>query len=356
MTYSPFLVLSLPRSRSAWLSRFLSYREWTTSHEHLRYCRSLDDVKTWFSLEKVGSVETTGAPFWRLVEKFAPETKVVVVRRPVEEVVDSLRRAGLSAETRDVRAAMLRLDRKLEQAEGRLENVRSYSFSSLGEEEICKEIFEWVLPYSHDRMWWGQLHSTNIQIDFPALIRYVSAYLPQINRLEAQARQMMFRDLSFRPADMAGVEIREESYTSWVHDCQPLFRQHCLEVGESPDNWQKKNLRMMEKLYNLGAMQFMVARSNGRAFGYLLTMLSPSLEAENRTISQHTAFYAGAELPGLGLKLQRAANAALREKGVYEVFMRAGIRGSGDRVESLYRRLGAQDFGKMFRLELGEGN
>lgn len=352
MSTAPFLVLALPRSRTAWLSHFLSYSGWIVTHEHLRYMRSLDDVKTWFTLPQVGSVETTAAPFWRLLDKYAPDTKVLTVRRPVEEVVESLVKAGLGAEPHDIRKAMLRMDRKLDQLEGRLANVKSVEYSSLVEETTCEEVFEWCLPFHHNRLWWAQLSASNIQIDFFALMRYVSAYLPQLNKLEAQARQSMFRDLTIRPVEMNGVEIKEESYASWVRDCQPLFKQHCLEVGESPDNWTNKNLGMMEKLYNLGFMQFMVARSNGRPFGYLLTMLSPSLEAKGRTISQHTAFYAGAELPGLGLKLQRAAASALKEKGVYEIFMRAGVRGSGDRVEALYRRLGAQDFGKMFRIEL----
>jgi len=100
-------------------------------------------------------------------------------------------------------------------------------------------------------------------------------------------------------------------------------------------------------------MQILVARSNGKPFGYLMTLLSPSLEAPGQTIAQHTTFFADKAFPGLGLKLQRAAMANLKEKNVSEVFMRAGVRGEGERIGALYKRLGAQDFGRMYRVELG---
>ena len=84
-----------------------------------------------------------------------------------------------------------------------------------------------------------------------------------------------------------------------------------------------------------------------------MTLISPSLEAEARLSAQHTAFYSDSSFPGLGLKLQRAAAKKLKERGVYEIFMRAGIRGNGNRMGSLYKRLGAEDFGKLYRVELG---
>ena len=56
--------------------------------------------------------------------------------------------------------------------------------------------------------------------------------------------------------------------------------------------------------------------------------------------------------PGLGLKLQRAALRELKTRGVDEVFMQDGVRGSGGRINAIYRRLGAQDDGQVYRLQL----
>jgi hypothetical protein len=54
------------------------------------------------------------------------------------------------------------------------------------------------------------------------------------------------------------------------------------------------------------------------------------------------------------MKLQRASIEALRNKGVGEVIFRAGTRGSAERVSVLYRRLGGEDFGQLYRLDLSK--
>ena len=90
-------------------------------------------------------------------------------------------------------------------------------------------------------------------------------------------------------------------------------------------------------------------------FGYLMAIISPSLESPDVVSALHTTFFADGTFPGLGMRLQRASIAALREKGVGEVFMRAGVRGSGPKMGALYQRLGATDYGRMFTLSLAEG-
>ena len=349
---SHFVVLSLPRSRSAWLSKFLSYREWECGHDQLRYMRSLDDIKNWLALDKFGTCETAGAPFWRLLLKYAPDIRVVTVRRPVDAVIESLSRIGLE-NLAEIRRGLVKLDCKLDQVEGRMPNVKSIRYDDLGDEVTCGEIFEFCLPYGHDRDWWRQWNETNVQINFPALTRYVGANMRGINKVAAQAAHVMFSDLARTPVKSQSVIIEEESFQRWESECAHLFRDHWLKIDENPDSWLDTNIPQMRKLYEEGYMQILIARSNGRPFGYLMTLISPSLEAEARLSAQHTAFYSDSSFPGLGLKLQRAAAKKLKERGVYEIFMRAGIRGNGNRMGSLYKRLGAEDFGKLYRVELG---
>lgn len=343
----PFVIFSLPRSRSAWLSRFLSYGDWDCGHEQLRYMRSLDDVKSWLGLPNTGSCETAAAPFWRLLPK---DIKVVTIRRPVSNVLESLAAQGVSGP--EIIRQINYLDRKLDQVERRVPSVLSVPYDELRQIDMCALLFEHCLPYRFDEIWWHAWQARNIQINLPSLIRYVKGHLPALNRLAAQARQAMLRDMAVKPVDMPSMIIREETFEVFQRDCEPLFRQHCVEVGEEPDNWLKKNIPLMQRVYDAGAMQIMVGRSNGRPFGYLMTLVCPSLETRDTTMGQHAAFYASPEVPGLGLKLQRAALAALKEKGVSEAFMRAGIRGDGDRMDILYKRLGGQDFGRMFRVGL----
>ena len=91
----PFVVFALPRSRTFWASRFLSYGGWACGHDEALHVRALDDVRSWFAQPYVGTVETAAAPFWRLLHAVCPQAKVVVIRRPVSDVVTSLMALGV---------------------------------------------------------------------------------------------------------------------------------------------------------------------------------------------------------------------------------------------------------------------
>jgi hypothetical protein len=351
---TPFVIYGLPRSRTAWLSRFLTYGDWVCGHEELRHVRSLDDVKAWFAQPCVGSAETAGAPWWRLAEKYAPGLRTVVVRRPVDAVVKSMTNLGIPFDRQVLSETMKRLDAKLDQIEARVPNVLSVTFDGLRDEAVCKSVFEYCLPYQHDQAWWDQCDSQNVQIDMRALVRYAIAYQPQLTKVTAIAKQQTLVGFAAKPAeDPQGVTIAEESYDSWVAGGGHLFEDHAVVVGEAPDrDLHTKNRPLFKLLYDQGLLQIMTARSNGRMFGYLMTTLGPSLESETDKVAVHTMFYGSKDWPGLGMKLQRAALRSLKEKGVDEVYFRAGPRGSGPKLGTLYRRLGAESDGESFRLKL----
>lgn len=353
---TPFVVFSLPRSRSAWLSRFLTYGEWSCGHEELRHMRSLDDVRAWFSQPCTGTAETAGAPWWRMLERFAPEARVLVVRRPAAEVVESLLKVPGCAFDREALARhIVRLDRKLDQIEARLQNVMSVAFAELDQEAVCAKAFEHCLPYPHDHDHWAKWSGQNVQCDLRAMIRYVDAYRDPLERLAQQAKQQTIAAMSRRrSAETAGVTIQLESLESWLKDGHALFEEHCTQVGEAPGDWKTKNFPLMLRLEMAGVLQIMTARSNGRMFGYLMTLITPSLASADTTAAYHTTFFASRDMPGLGMKLQRAALSQLKERGVDEVFMQAGLRGSGERISAIYKRLGAENNGQMFRLNLKE--
>lgn len=352
----PFIVLGLPRSRTAWLSRFLTYGDHVCGHEEIRHLRSLNDVKMWFDQPNTGTAETAAAPWWRLLKTYAPDARVVVVRRPVEDVFDSLMRLpGLAFDPATLMTLLCKLDCKLDQIEARMDNVLSVDFADLAEEQTCRKIFEHCLPYPHDHNHWTELKDQNIQINMFATMRYMQAYKPALDKLAKIAKQKLLSDMAVRTVvDPAGVTFQTEPFDAWLEAARPLFENHLTTVNEEPDNWKKKNLTLMQRLYDIGAMQITTARSNGRMFGYLMTLLTPSLASEKTKSATHTTFYASPDMPGLGLKLQREALRLLKERGVNEVFFEAGKRGSGPRLSVLYERLGAQEHGTAYRLELAE--
>lgn len=347
-----FVVFSLPRSRTAWLSVFLSHGEWICGHDEIRHLRQLEDARSWLAQPMTGTVETAAAPFWRLVQHMRPDLRLVTIRRDPDEVAESAVRCGLASDLDMTVKVMRRLDRKLGQIERRT-GARSFRFEDLKREDVCADLFEHLLPHKHDSARWAELDRTNLQINTSGLTRYVAAYRPQIERLSGIARQKSLALLSSRRVhDTGALTLGFEPLADLLRDGQPLMRDHLAEVGENPDNLGQKNLTLLQAIEDAGGLQVTVARSNGRVFGYLVTLISASLEAEDRDWSCHSAFYASPDYPGLGLKLQRKAAEGLRARGVHEVVMRAGVRGSGDRVSALYRRLGAEPFGSYYRIEL----
>jgi len=182
----PFVILSLPRCRTHWLSKFLTYRDWTCGHEELRHVRTLEDVKSWMSQPCTGTAETAGAPFWRLIPS---DVRIVIIRRPIEQIVSSFMttmpgvfdRSGLTA-------LMERQDYKISQILRRYPTTLAMSFDELKSETSCKTIFEYCLPYEHDHQWWHVLSGINLQINLPAFLRYTIAYRPQITGAALEAK------------------------------------------------------------------------------------------------------------------------------------------------------------------------
>ena len=325
-------------------------------HEELRHTRSLDDVTAWFSQPNIGTAETAAAPWWRLLDRFAPGARILIVRRPVSEVVDSLMNIpGLSFDRAVLERTIAKLDRKLDQIEARCANVLSVNFDDLNDEMVCAIAFEHCLPHAHDHEHWARLTPVNVQIDMPALMRYAQAYQPALDKVAAIAKHQTLAAMATRePVEPEGITFQTETFDDWLDGAARLFDDHLVAVGEAPGNWQNKNIGLMQRIYDAGAMQIMTARCNGRMFGYLMTLVAPSLADENLTTATHTTFYADSAVPGLGLKLQRAALRDLKKRGVDEVFLEAGQRGSGPRLSVLYKRLGALDYSQVYRMQLTE--
>jgi hypothetical protein len=349
----PFVVFAMPRSRSFWLSRFLTAGGIHCGHDELRRCRSLDDVRSWLAQPLTGTVETAAAPFWRLLAELRPGTRVAVLRRPVAEVVDSLARFGFDPV--GMRAAMQRLDAKLGQIAARVPGALSVTAAELDDEAACARVFEHCTGLPHDPAWWRTIAPLNLQTDMRAAVRYAGTHAAQLQRLRSVARHKSLAQLAGRvPALADGLTIAEEPVEAYIRDAAALRDDHYVAVGEAPYYHLGLNYPELRRMEQLGALQTVMARSNGRVFGYLVTILSPSLDDATVLSSLHTTFYASPLFPGLGRKIVRAANARLQAKGVGEILSRAGTRGDGPRLGALWQRLGAEDCGQLYRLTPGK--
>lgn len=358
-TPPPFVVFALPRSRTHWLSRFLTCGGWNCGHDQAQHVRSVADVRSWLSLWRVGTVETAAAPFWRMLATMRPDAKVVVVRRPVPDVVASLKATGVQLDWVAIEKYLRRADRKLDAIAAHFPGALSVQFDDLRTEGTCRAVFEHCLGIPHDAERWRWFDATNMQIDLGAVLRYMRAHAPQLRRAEALCvreinRSLRGGSLRLGPVQANGITIQEEPLAIFMRDGQALFEEHCEAVGEAPDEWTRKNIPMIEAIESVGGWQYMTARCNGRMLGYLQTLIGPSLESTTRVSATQGLFFVSKDAAGLGLglKLQRASIAALRARGVGEIRMREGVRGSGPKLGVLYRRLGAMEDGHLYRLDL----
>lgn len=339
-----FIVYAMPRSRSFWLSKFLTYGEWICGHDELRFCRSLDDVKTWFRQPCVGSVETLGAPWWRLAPSGA---KVVTLRRPIDEVVESLVSVGFE------RGVMQRLTErvawKLDQIEARVPEVLATSFAELATEEGCRRVFEHCLPYQHDHAWWERWAPVNAQANIGAIIRYCQAFRWHLEHFGIEARAETLARMNRKKATAPnGFTFQAEDFDTVFRDGQALFDDHAKRFRV--DGVDRINLPLVRMLSQMNTALIVTARSNGKLFGYTIAVVGPSMEDPDKLVAKHVSLYASRETPRLGMKLQRAANDLLRDRGVNSIFYRVGSEQT--KLGPLYQRLGAAPYGNEYMLRL----
>ena len=199
---APFVIYALPRSRTAWLARFLSYGGWTCHHEIAIQMRSIDDVIELFSRSKTGTAETGITPGWKLLHHLVPNLRAAVIRRPVDEVVEAVLAVDVSGVATYDRAVLRRnmeyMDRCLERIAADSEAL-VVNYSDLEREETCATLFERCLPFEFDRDWWESLRAQNIQADVKSMLRYYLANREAINRFKttckAEVRRLAYAGL-----------------------------------------------------------------------------------------------------------------------------------------------------------------
>jgi hypothetical protein len=354
---APFLGLALPRSRTNWLSNYLTYGPWTCWHERIPTMRTLDDIKAWLSQDFTGSMETTGAPFWRTAIKIRPDLRILIVRRPVGEVVDSIMKIDMQGVCRFdpviLTKTLTTLNHKLDQIEARAPNVMSVRYDDLANEFTCARVFQYCTGLSHNHGWWSKLDAENLQCGLPSQMRYMFANSAAITRLAATVKRVSLSDM--RPkkiVDRDDITIQQESCEVWFRDGKQLFEEHAIQLGEAPTDYLKRNWPVMMTMDSIGAMQIMTARCNGRMVGYYVCYISPATDDASLMSSIQISIFVSKDFAGIGMRLQRAALEALRDKGVGEICFRAGVRADGARMAAVYNRLGAENIGQMYRLDL----
>jgi hypothetical protein len=172
---TPFIIYALPRSRTFWLSRFLTYGPWNCGHETAITMRSMQDVRNFFAQPYYGTAETAAAPGWRILQHYFPQMRQVVIRRPVEDVVAAMLRVDVSGvavyDESKLRANMNRSMRDLERISADPRTL-SVDYDELNREDVCAYIFEYCLMLRFDKVWWNEMKEKNLQRDVKQHLLY----------------------------------------------------------------------------------------------------------------------------------------------------------------------------------------
>lgn len=191
---SPFIIYALPRSRTAWLSSFLTYGDWECYHESAMFMRSMDDVRKFFNSGNVGCAETAAAQGYQLIRHAAPNITEVVILRPVDEVVNSLiKAAGTNVYDEKILRRNMEYGHRMLLKIAQDNGVMTVNYDDLNREDVCAAIFEYCLPYEFDKEWWESLKDKNIQVNLMAVLRYYNKNRNIIDRFKNHCRKELSR-------------------------------------------------------------------------------------------------------------------------------------------------------------------
>ena len=164
---TPFVVFSLPRSRSAWLSTLLSTPARIIGHDIAAVSDTFDDF-----MDRLGqgTCETGMAFAWRAIRARAPETRFAVIRRDPIDVELSLAWFGLTGLGDEVRRRDAQLDEIAAQP-----GTLSVLFGELAEQNACARLYKHCTDEPMPTAWWQALDPLNIQVDMHRQVALLNA-------------------------------------------------------------------------------------------------------------------------------------------------------------------------------------
>lgn len=165
--HSPFFIVGLPRSRTAWFSAFLSGGDVTCHHELLRKCARPEEF-AWKLAETptpiVGDADSIlPAAYYRIKESLPKHKLVFIVRNPEDALKATLAAAPEHSERITARWPKIvgSFQTMLANETGLIEQ-----FSDLDNESTCRRISEYCTGLPFDPIRWASFSELKITMDF----------------------------------------------------------------------------------------------------------------------------------------------------------------------------------------------
>lgn len=346
MKAPPFIVLSLPRSRSTWIASFLSYGGRACGHDLAPTVGTMADFVALFDGRYAGTAETGAVVGWRAIRRMLPNARIAVVRRPVDHVYKSMEvfGCGVPAMMDELRERDAMLDQV-----ARLPGVLSVSFAELRGPAACQALFEHCLGVPFDWEWWEGLAHKTIEVDVPTEMQYLVDNADRIAALKQDA---------IRVAGPDGVVVGPEPWNAIWPEIDPIFAEHFGEVeGDlAAQRPYKLDEPAMRDAYQRGQLRITTARVGGELAGYCMWSVTPDVESLGTLIAQHGPWFVKKQFANLllGPKLFDASVEDLRSIGVKVAFPHHRLQGRGAKLGTFFRRRGAVETQRTYMMPLGE--
>ena len=340
---APFIVFSLPRSRSAWTSALLSCEERPVGHDIAMRCATLEDFQVALSGAMAGTCETGAMFAFQLLRDLLPDAKMATIRRDPGEVVASLERLGLTGLDDEIAER----DGYLDRIEG-LPGVMRIDYAELSEYEPCARLYDFCHGEKLSPERWQSLAGMNIQVDLPRRLKALRENHAQIEALKAEARS--------RQEQLRLVTEQEHFTEAWWLEVQAMAAQHSAEVeGDIEPRWRfEVDVDAMVASDRAGSLKVFSARKNGSLVGYYMWRPSYAIESRGLLIAEQGPFYVAPGHPGVAAALYEHSITALRRMGVKCVFPHVRTLGRGARFGRFLERRGARKIQETYMLWIGD--
>lgn len=179
---TPFVVLGMPRSRTAWLSKVLSYGGFICLHEPSPDFRDLADLINLLHAPNVGISDSGLTLLWRQIVAARPDVRIVAVRRPIADVIDSCHAVGLHG----IEGNIERIERALTEVEQR-PGTLCVDYDDLNHFDCVATIFAFCLRQALPLDRWSHYQDLNIQADVGQTFERVAANIVGIRRVFGEA-------------------------------------------------------------------------------------------------------------------------------------------------------------------------
>lgn len=343
----PFIVFSLPRSRSAWMAHFLADQDMFVGHDVGIECKSVSDFAGRFKSGLDGSCETGSMFAWNLLAKEIPGIKFVVIRRERRAVAASLARFGLAGLEAELEAR----DRALDEIEVQPNSFR-VDFEELRGPEAAQGILAHVAPERKFSVTnWAELNAINIQVKMDERLARLVQNSPQIEAMKSEARAAL--------VDMdKGYTIEIEPFQHFWPEAKSLAEAHSVEVdsGVEPRRPFKLSEAGAMNMQRAGVLRIFALRLDKRLVGYLWWQICPDIESDGLMAAFMGPLYAQPGHAKAVLKLWDHSVAVLRAMGVKIVFPHHRTQGRGANLGNFLRRRGAKHIQNGFSLWIGADN